>query len=588
MLALFLVVLPGLCVWIDDESRVWVRPAVAVLVVIAGMSAILWLRPSSRIPNYKAGRKPGIFDWIVRIALVSFISSFLYFILMIAPPATRQFSQFVLVSNRASSNAVAEEIDELTLEEAEQNGIEITEEMEVGAMFHPDGTAVPRSASLTNSQEPEVSLKTDGIGSSIQLHRSGNVYVHSFSHNVFDGNRWTTANASAPIMLNAIEGDLIKLRNSNQTPTYHYTIFQHRIGHEWNTVMTLQGAHYVRLPRISRLSSGTLLFPPSDEEAKLEGYKAGSTPIRFRDLVLNRLKVEAGKTSPEFLSPSSHLRLNIRVQELSTQFQNPSLKEQLNDFQNWLANSRSYSRTVEFLNNDNTVLESFLEDSGANEGFCVHFASAAALIVREFGVPSRICYGWTGGEFFQEHDQFVFRGIHGHSWTEIFLEDWGWVVFETTPTSDLPQSDLAPSGALPPTIDRVGEQPTGESSQNDSERYPVVWIWGLLAPIVGFVCLLLILIARRGAVGRGRPNLQSAESGSVPNYLQLFYRQCSKLGYPKPIGRTLSQHLALLSGKKISGEFSFEFLEYHNNVTYRELPRDIRIEKRLCREIKGW
>ncbi len=53
-------------------------------------------------------------------------------------------------------------------------------------------------------------------------------------------------------------------------------------------------------------------------------------------------------------------------------------------------------------------------------GFCEHFASAFALIMRWAGVPSRVIFGFQGGELNEFADFILVRDQHAHAWTEIY------------------------------------------------------------------------------------------------------------------------------------------------------------------------
>jgi MYXO-CTERM domain-containing protein len=70
----------------------------------------------------------------------------------------------------------------------------------------------------------------------------------------------------------------------------------------------------------------------------------------------------------------------------------------------------------------------FLRDS--RRGFCVHFASALALLGREIGVPTRLVGGYAGGH--QAGDVTVFDERHAHAWVEAYV-DGRWITLDPTP-----------------------------------------------------------------------------------------------------------------------------------------------------------
>jgi transglutaminase-like putative cysteine protease len=65
-------------------------------------------------------------------------------------------------------------------------------------------------------------------------------------------------------------------------------------------------------------------------------------------------------------------------------------------------------------------------------GFCEHYASSFALLMRAAGIPSRIVTGYQGGELNQVGNYLIVRQSDAHAWTEIWLQDRGWVRIDPT------------------------------------------------------------------------------------------------------------------------------------------------------------
>lgn len=65
-----------------------------------------------------------------------------------------------------------------------------------------------------------------------------------------------------------------------------------------------------------------------------------------------------------------------------------------------------------------------------NEGYCVHFATAAALLLREMGYTTRYSVGYV---FESANNEFVpIYDRNAHAWVEIFVEGMGWLPLEMT------------------------------------------------------------------------------------------------------------------------------------------------------------
>jgi hypothetical protein len=81
-----------------------------------------------------------------------------------------------------------------------------------------------------------------------------------------------------------------------------------------------------------------------------------------------------------------------------------------------------------------TAISIFL--TKARRGHCEYFATAACLLLREAGIPSRYAIGYSVSEFNAKRGEWVIRGIHGHAWTRVWDASAGlWLDFDPTPAS---------------------------------------------------------------------------------------------------------------------------------------------------------
>lgn len=74
------------------------------------------------------------------------------------------------------------------------------------------------------------------------------------------------------------------------------------------------------------------------------------------------------------------------------------------------------------------------------KGSCTHFATAAALLCRYMGIPARYCEGFIikGSDvaMFPSEGRYTTVSVpdtRAHAWVEVYAENFGWIVFETTP-----------------------------------------------------------------------------------------------------------------------------------------------------------
>ena len=64
---------------------------------------------------------------------------------------------------------------------------------------------------------------------------------------------------------------------------------------------------------------------------------------------------------------------------------------------------------------------------GERRGFCEHYASAFAVLLRAAGIPARVVVGYQGGERNPYQAYLLVHQFDAHAWTEAWLEGRGWV-----------------------------------------------------------------------------------------------------------------------------------------------------------------
>ncbi len=99
-----------------------------------------------------------------------------------------------------------------------------------------------------------------------------------------------------------------------------------------------------------------------------------------------------------------------------------------------------YTRQPPALEGD--AIDGFLFDS--RRGYCTHYASALAVMLRLAGIPARIVSGYQGGEMNPLSDYMIVRQSDAHAWVEAWLPRKGWLRLD--PTSVIPDSRVEDSG----------------------------------------------------------------------------------------------------------------------------------------------
>ena len=67
-------------------------------------------------------------------------------------------------------------------------------------------------------------------------------------------------------------------------------------------------------------------------------------------------------------------------------------------------------------------------------GFCEHFAYSFVALMRLMDIPARIVGGYMGGEINPLNGTVTVRELDAHAWTEVWIEDLGWLRVDPTAT----------------------------------------------------------------------------------------------------------------------------------------------------------
>lgn len=117
-----------------------------------------------------------------------------------------------------------------------------------------------------------------------------------------------------------------------------------------------------------------------------------------------------------------------------------------------LSQNYVFNRNVESLPEGEDFVNWFLYEKG--EGNSTHFAAAATMMFRMFGVPARYVVGYVAPKsIFSAQSDGTYTAIleddNAHSWTEIYLSGIGWIPVETTPgfVGVLEEADYDPLSA---------------------------------------------------------------------------------------------------------------------------------------------
>jgi len=90
------------------------------------------------------------------------------------------------------------------------------------------------------------------------------------------------------------------------------------------------------------------------------------------------------------------------------------------------------------------------------KGFCEHYAGSFVYLMRALDIPARVVLGYQGGEYNELGDYMIVRQSDAHAWTEIWLQDEGWVRIDPTSAVAAERVESGIDAALPDRVSSGG------------------------------------------------------------------------------------------------------------------------------------
>jgi transglutaminase-like putative cysteine protease len=253
-------------------------------------------------------------------------------------------------------------------------------------------------------------------------------------------------------------------------------------------------------------------------------------------------------------------------------------------------------------------------------GFCEHYATALALLLRASGIPARVAAGYLGGEWSDIGEYLIVRMSDAHAWTEGWIGG-RWVTLDATPPLGEHSPFFARTGKVGIYIDwarqRWNKYVVDYSLKMQAESVSEGWAAlgraragvrrafstggdvrlraGLLATVLLPPLLLAILLRRvlgaasrkESFAGRGR-----GEARPPRPYARLLCRLAAR-GHRRSPGVTLEEMLVRAAGQMpaLAGDASRFLALYHRDrfgpfpLSLAEFREAGRLAGRLGREI---
>jgi transglutaminase-like putative cysteine protease len=242
----------------------------------------------------------------------------------------------------------------------------------------------------------------------------------------FDGRTWSRSNSglhAAPAL-------------QLQGPAYRYTLSLEPHRHNW--IFALDWPSRWDLP-LGSLTSDYTLVQPDPVSRPIDVMATSYTRMQSSEPLSNLLRRRDTRLPPNRNPRTVQLAQTLRGEH-------PDEMEYVRAVLDMFTRQEFYYTLTPPKLAEDSVDEFLFE---TKRGFCGHYASAFATLMRAAGIPARVVTGYQGGTFNRFADYWIVRQSDAHAWTEVWIEGRGWLRID-------PTSVIAPSRVEHDLRDAVG------------------------------------------------------------------------------------------------------------------------------------
>ena len=180
----------------------------------------------------------------------------------------------------------------------------------------------------------------------------------------------------------------------------------------------------------------------------------------------------------------------------------------------------TYTRTPGYMSQSQDVVEAFLFDQ--QKGYCIHYASVAALLYQMYDIPARYVSGYVvyPDDFQEDHGHYIasIPEDHAHAWVELYFEGVGWTPVEMTPDSN-GQIHATYPGLDQEELQDLIKKDTSNFSLLNQNQFAGSRNWNKMKPLFMITLIILCLGLIIVFAIRYRHHLKAMRHWKAKNYI---------------------------------------------------------------------
>lgn len=303
----------------------------------------------------------------------------------------------------------------------------------------------------------------------------GTIYLRSSAMDVYDGLSWRSS------------GDMMSRLSWPNATTQNETVkITTRYAHP-----TLYTPYYVHSINLSSTVTGV------ENKNKLTDYSFGFTPLpTARDFLTMYPDVHEGMDVTVRTEMVQNIQMYTDVRKWAVKLTNRILADVQNPYYmaqfigEYVRNSADYDLSTDRMpNREKDFARWFLEDS--DTGYCVHFATAATVLLQAAGLPARYVTGYVVQA--EAGKTVEVTADMAHAWAEYYLPGFGWTVLEATPADftrqpvqtqpEQPTDSSVPEQTQPEDTTPAATQPDTQQPAKEKKQLPCELLLIVLVPV---------------------------------------------------------------------------------------------------------
>lgn len=249
----------------------------------------------------------------------------------------------------------------------------------------------------------------------------GVLYLRGYTYNTYDNNTWSNTSEQPPL--------------------------------SWPSESMLQPAGQVRIT--TQGIQDTLLYPYYPAGGLLEKAERGmhnyknETTFEYDRLILPAHYEALEQPNQPQTQLYTHLPVDTTLwaQKVLAPLMQTSVIRTANSIAQYVSQCAPYSLDAAPMDTDGDFVQWFVEQSAA--GYCVHFATAAAVLLKAAGIPARYVTGYLVNT--SPGQETPVYGTNAHAWVEYWVSGIGWLPLEATPAAAL-EAQLIPQETKKPAV----------------------------------------------------------------------------------------------------------------------------------------